>query len=1226
MVTTVDSKATLGASDTYLERVGKDLRLKDATHGTATTLSELTSSRRIFTLNLDPGKETIYFKSPAPESISRIGGVNSGTAIAVLGFDADIEEFIVYNIQLPSDLDPSGTVNFRFQWLPATNSSSNVVWKIYHAAIDSTKSLDSALSTLTVVSAGSATANTLSEAVISSSTGSLGWSPGDNVIIHISRDATNASDTLTIDAHLAGLAIELPLKTGTANGGTLVTVKNQGTAVSGGPFAAANFIGSTVNATVSAGQANVAISGGGSPAPIGTLAYGSTSPDATYFAANGQALSQTTYSSLYSVIGTIPSFSAQYTTAFPTSMIGIAYSASLGLYVGISANSDGVVYISTDLENWSMANVTGFAGGSTFTNIAYCSGLGMFIATIGGNFGITSIDGYNWIVTYVHADKDTNAITQVACSSSTILLAGGSDTDNAIQYVWTSTDGTSWTRRALAVSGKTITAAHYSSALSLFVIGCSDGSIQTSPDGTTWTARTSNIASQINAFDSNSSLIVAVGNSGVISSSPTGATWTARTTQTSANLSGVAYCSSATNPWMACGASIIMTSTDGATWTTLTGSRTAGKNSIFYSPTDSKYIDVGAAALLATSTDLVSWTSQVSAEPTITFSTGAYGNGTYVIAGNLGKIDSSSNGVSWTARTANASSSTFSHVIYIAGSTNLFIACASSTIVTSPDGTTWTARTSNVASNLNAMAFKTGSDLIVAVGINGVITTSTNGISWTSRTSNTTRTLTGVAWNGTIFCAVGLTGTVVTSSDGTTWTKQAPTSFGTSDINWITSDGTNFFALCKETNGNIFIHISTDGINWTPYFCPVSFTGLNWMNSKLVGYSSNGDIATSTDGQAWTIAVNSRTTLTYNKAFCFNSKFYLTNGSCGASSSTDGVSFKGIYSPVINGLGYSASQNRLVGVGDLGTIITSTDDGSTWTKVYDMASVSGASGGSACAYSPTLDLFVATFQLSLATSSNGTTWIHRAFTNSRINESPTSARLTDITYSDSLVLFVVVGTAGLISTSSNGTTWTERTSNVTQTLNAICYNSNLGLFVAVGDNGTILTSSNGTAWTSRTNTNNGDLKSAATMEAKGFVALNTYGQMVYSPDGVTWTATSASSPGNITSVSKAIYSPVDSSVFFIPTGPLNTSSVTGIMFSTNDGKTLTTHPIIATSVNFTPQTFTGLIYIPSSDKIIASGISGSPFNLSGTAIMSRTYNKNTQFVLPILKNTWIKTT
>ena len=54
-------------------------------------------------------------------------------------------------------------------------------------------------------------------------------------------------------------------------------------------------------------------------------------------------------------------------------------------------------------------------------------------------------------------------------------------------------------------------------------------------------------------------------------------------------------------------------------------------------------------------------------------------------------------------------------------------------------------------------------------------------------------------------------------------------------------------------------------------------------------------------------------------------------------------------------------------------------------------------------------------------------------------------------------MFAAVGDNGRILTSSNGITWTSQTRGVSAILIGVVYSESLGLFVAVGTSGTILT-------------------------------------------------------------------------------------------------------------------------------------------------------------------------
>lgn len=212
MVTTLDSKAVYGVTDTYIERVGNDITFKDANNASPVTLSSLVTPRRTETINLAVSKVAACFRCPGPLLVSVAGNTNTNTIVPAYSFDPSTENFICYSVQLPADLDTTGSVNVRFQWLPSTAAANNVVWKMYHAKVAANSTIDVAFSTKTVTSAGSATNNILSEAVITDTVSNLTWTAGAHLVLHFSRDAANGSDTLTTNAYLFNIILELPLK------------------------------------------------------------------------------------------------------------------------------------------------------------------------------------------------------------------------------------------------------------------------------------------------------------------------------------------------------------------------------------------------------------------------------------------------------------------------------------------------------------------------------------------------------------------------------------------------------------------------------------------------------------------------------------------------------------------------------------------------------------------------------------------------------------------------------------------------------------------------------------------------------------------------------------------------------------------------------------------------------------------------------------------------------
>lgn len=116
----------------------------------------------------------------------------------------------------------------------------------------------------------------------------------------------------------------------------------------------------------------------------------------------------------------------------------------------------------------------------------------------------------------------------------------------------------------------------------------------------------------------------------------------------------------------------------------------------------------------------------------------------------------------------------------------------------------------------------------------------------------------------------------------------------------------------------------------------------------------------------------------------------------------------------------------------------------------------------------------------------------------------TELQPSDIAYSSSLGLYVLVGLDGKIKTSTDSENWTDRTSGTSRQLTAICFSSELSLFVAVGDFNTILTSPDGVTWTPRTSEETVILVSVAYSEsAHCFVTVGS-GRLYRSTDGTSW--------------------------------------------------------------------------------------------------------------------------
>ncbi|MCX5809788.1 MAG: hypothetical protein NTX36_10540 [Proteobacteria bacterium] len=202
----------------------------------------------------------------------------------------------------------------------------------------------------------------------------------------------------------------------------------------------------------------------------------------------------------------------------------------------------------------------------------------------------------------------------------------------------------------------------------------------------------------------------------------------------------------------------------------------------------------------------------------------AYGNNTFVAAGDSGTILASSDGVTWTT----GGSGTTSYLMGGAYGSNTFVAVGGSgTIRTSTNnGVTWT--TGNLrGGTTNALwGVAYGNNTFVAAGDSGTILTSANnGATWTLGTSGTTNALWGVAYGNNTFVAAGDSGTIRTSTNNrVTWTT------GTTNYLMGVAYGNNTFVAVGDS-GTI---LQTDPLPQYENFSLTLNSGWNLISFPLL--------------------------------------------------------------------------------------------------------------------------------------------------------------------------------------------------------------------------------------------------------------------------------------------------------------------------------------------------------------------------------------------------------
>jgi hypothetical protein len=136
---------------------------------------------------------------------------------------------------------------------------------------------------------------------------------------------------------------------------------------------------------------------------------------------------------------------------------------------------------------------------------------------------------------------------------------------------------------------------------------------------------------------------------------------------------------------------VLRTSTDGLTWSIpIAAADTAFQDRSMRCAAfgNGVYVVAGGEGQLITSTDTVTWTTRNSNAVGNWLEAAAFGNGTFVVAGN-GQLRTSTDGVTWAVRTFGNQEPIF-EIIFQAG---IFIAAGRYSVQTSVDGATWTLRT-----------------------------------------------------------------------------------------------------------------------------------------------------------------------------------------------------------------------------------------------------------------------------------------------------------------------------------------------------------------------------------------------------------------------------------------------------------------------------------------------------------------------------------------------------
>lgn len=467
-----------------------------------------------------------------------------------------------------------------------------------------------------------------------------------------------------------------------------------------------------------------------------------------------------------------------------TSVDGVSWSAietTYDYYKVTNANSRwyavGVSRLQTstnsDASSWSSTTIP--AGGGSINYYGICWNGTTFVATGDGATAISAATT-TWTtrfnVDYLYSTVYASSLTKYVTSPR-----GG------ILY---STDALTWTMGYAAGN----------SSFSLVWTGstliASNNYVFTSTNATSWSQQTVDASVLYSGYSSSG--VVGVGAGGQISTANTsGASWTPKITTGYRRIAkgGSNYVIGTANYGMMC------YSTDRVNWTLVNTTATGEITKIIWDGTN--FVAVTNASEVLYSTTGASWTvasiSVVSSPISIAWSGSAYS-----LVTDSGYSYKSTNKTTWTD--IQTLDNNAANVIWSSTHSLFVLVGATGYVATSPDAITWTTRTSNTTTDLAAVVWCAELSLFVAVGNSRVVITSPDATTaWTVRTNTSlpATNLTSVAWSGTRLLA-GSTSYTHTSSDAINWEHQtnSPT-FSQKDE--LIYDGTRFIGFNAAGSG-----------------------------------------------------------------------------------------------------------------------------------------------------------------------------------------------------------------------------------------------------------------------------------------------------------------------------------------------------------------------------------------------------------------------------------------
>lgn len=693
----------------------------------------------------------------------------------------------------------------------------------------------------------------------------------------------------------------------------------------------------------------------------------------------------------------------------------IAYSGSR--FVAMAESSSEFIH-SEDGLNWTRKT---FAGAMTSTTKGVVWDGTRFVA-IAANTVFTSPDGTAWtrIATITNGGQALR-LQSIAWDGTRYLVAGigGEAAIPSNGIIGTSANGITWT--FLPVESGT----SYSGVIADAGFGMalrSDGKVKRW-NGTTWVLETPDLSGEPLALIKNGTSYAAFSRSGMVSTSAAAGSWQPGDRRVNGGINGMLRSIISANGVLVAGSqgwhgsqASILRSTDGRNWTKETF---AGYQGPFVDPvwTGSEFLMVGKNHIYV-STDGTGWTP--------------------------------SQGM-WDAG-AIRSLALFGGKTVVAGS-GIWI----------EDGSVFRQVQTSTSYHINAL-ISNGSELL-AIGYNQPMVSSDGEHWWgINPGSGSAGSLADVVHTPTGFYACGDYGQIQHSPDGKTWSRRTVT------------DMPRLNAMIQTDIGlvgvGIGFAISPDGQTWTCKSDSREFVGVAFGNGRIVATALN-HAAVSTDGINWQVVTHN---LRGGKVVWSGSEFVMMLEDRGMAVSSDGLTWKAVVIPG-NLTGCAASPDAYIVSNSHGNIYRSTD-GANWSMVLDS---SDSAVKMRVVWSGSRFFIFGDYIL---TSTDGNAWTQR--TRNHNDVVWTGAR------------YVGVGNSGAIGVSTNGTAWSNVGSITTSRLNRVIWTGS-GL-IAVGANGTLITSPDGSTWSSGNSGTSKELVDVVVHNGM-WIAVASDGSVVYETGG-----------------------------------------------------------------------------------------------------------------------------